>query len=56
MVDVEEIDDEGQPLRHDESKYVHQSPSLLDRIKPLFTCWRFCHMRFVRCHNRAQHS
>lgn len=44
MVDVEEIDDEGKPLRQDESKYTYKGPSLIDRIRPLWTCWRYCHM------------
>jgi hypothetical protein len=42
MVDIDEIDDEGQPLRSE--RYVRDGPSLMDRVRPLFTCWQYCHM------------
>ena len=35
MVDVEEIDDEGKPLRYDESFYHQPKPTLEDRVRRL---------------------
>ena len=47
MVDIDEVDDEGAPLRHPESFYEQQSPSFSERIARLFRCWRHCHMSLI---------
>lgn len=48
MVDLEEVDDEGQPLRYEEEAYHKKYPSLFEsvvaRFRPLVTCWRHCRM------------
>jgi hypothetical protein len=47
MVEIAEVDDEGTPLRYDESYYIRDGPSLFDRVRPLWTCWRHCHMSML---------